>query len=173
MLKELAPRATRVAIVEAPENPLLAEYWSAAQSAARGRIVEMTMIKARDDGEIERDIDGFARAPDGALLVLPGSSTSPHRDAIVAAAARHRLPAIYPSRSFAVSGGLMSYGIDFADQFRGAATYVDRILRGETPGNLPVQLPTKLELVVNLKTAKALGLSVPNTLLVSADEVIE
>jgi putative tryptophan/tyrosine transport system substrate-binding protein len=173
LLKAFAPNTMRVAIIEAPENPVLAEYWSAAQSAAQGRIVEMTKIEARNDVQIAHDIDGFARAPNGALLVLPGLSTGVHGDAIVAGAARHRLPGVYPFRFFAVSGGLMSYGVDNIDLFRRAATYVDRILRGETPSNLPVQLPTKFELVINLKTAKAIGLAVPTSLLVAADEVIE
>jgi putative tryptophan/tyrosine transport system substrate-binding protein len=173
LLKELVPNAARVAIIEAPENPLNSEYWRAVQSAAQGRTVQLTRIEARDDVEIERDIDGFAQAPDGALLVLPGASTTVHGHAILTAASRHRLPAIYPWRYFAVGGGLMSYGVDNGDPFRHAAGYVDRILRGETPGNLPVQLPTKFELVINLKTAKALGLTVPNSLLVAADEVIE
>jgi putative ABC transport system substrate-binding protein len=162
LLKEFMPNATRMAIVAAPENPIRAEYLSAAQTAAQERRVETTIIEARDDVQIERDIDGFGRA-DGALLVLPGASTNLHRDAIVAAAALHRLPAIYPFRPFAASGGLMSYGVDTPDLYRRAATYVDRILRGERPGNLPVQLPTKFELVINLKTAKALGLTVPNS----------
>jgi putative ABC transport system substrate-binding protein len=173
LLKEFAPNATRMAIIEAPENPILADYLSVAQSAAQERSIETTIIEARDDVQIERDIEGFGRTSDGALLVLPGASTNLHRDAIVAAAALHRLPAIYPFRPFAASGGLMSYGVDTPDLYRHAATYVDRILRGERPGNLPVQLPTKFELVINLKTAKALGLTVPNSLLVAADEVIE
>jgi putative ABC transport system substrate-binding protein len=171
LLKEFVPGATRVAIMEAPENQGNARYWSAAQGAAQGRI--LTMIEARDDAQIARDVDEFAQTADGALLVLPGASTILHRDAIVATAARHHLPAIYPFRHFAEAGGLMSYGADEIDLFRGAAGYVDRILRGETPSNLPVQLPTKFELVINLKTAKALGLTVPQSLLVAANEVIE
>jgi putative ABC transport system substrate-binding protein len=173
LLKAFVPHATRVAIVAAPENPIRAEYLSAVQSAAQERTVETTIIELRDDVQIKRDIDVFARAAESALLVLPGASTIVHRDAIVAAAALHRLPAVYPFRYFAASGGLMSYGVDTSDLFRRAATYVDRILRGERPGNLPVQLPTKFELVINLNTAKTLGLTVPPALLATADEVIE
>jgi putative ABC transport system substrate-binding protein len=173
LLKALAPNAVRVAIIEAPENGANSEYESVAQGAAQGRIIEMTKVEAHDDVEIERGIDGFAHAPNGALLVLPGASTGLHRDAIVTAAARHRLPAIYPFRSFLASGGLMSYGADNVDLFRRAAAYVDRILRGEMPRDLPVQFPTKFELVINLKTAKALGLTMPPNLLALADEVIE
>jgi putative tryptophan/tyrosine transport system substrate-binding protein len=173
LLKQLAPNSKRLAIVEAPENPVLAEYWSAAQIAAQGRIVELTKIEARDDAQIHRQIGDFARDDNGALLVLPGASTFAHVNAILDTAAQYHLPAIYPWRSFAVSGGLMSYGTDNANLFRRAAGYVDRILRGESVSNLPVQLPTKFELVINLKTAKTLGLAVPEPLLVAADEVIE
>ena len=173
LLIAMAPNAARVAIIEAPENPRNGDYWSAAQRAGQGRSVEMTKIEAGDDVQIERDINRFAGAPEGTLLVLPGASTGVYREAIVTAAARHHLPAIYPFRPFAVTGGLMSYGADELDIFLRAAAYVDRILRGETPANLPVQFPTKFELVINLKTAKTLGLTVPNSLLVAADEVIE
>jgi putative ABC transport system substrate-binding protein len=173
LLIAMAPNATRVAVIEAPENPRNADYWGAAQRAAQGRIVKMTRIEAADDVKIARDIKEFAEAPDGALLILPGASTGVYRETIVTAATRHHLPAIYPFRPFAATGGLMSYGADELDLFRRAATYIDRILRGETPANLPVQFPTKFELVINLKTAKALGLPVPPGLLVAADEVIE
>jgi putative ABC transport system substrate-binding protein len=173
LLRELAPGATRIALIEAPENPVLAEYRSAAESAAQGRKLEITAIEARDDVQIARDLDAFAGAGPGALLVLPGASTGVHGDAIVTAAARHRLPAIYPFRNSAVGGGLMSYGADNIDIFRHVAAYVDRILRGEMPGDLPVQLPTGFELVINVNTAKALGLELPASLLALADEVIE
>jgi hypothetical protein len=126
--------------------------------------------------EIERGILGFATrtGPDGGLIMVgPGSSVRPHRDLIIALVARHRLPAIYPTRDFAAAGGLISYGADFITQYRQAAGYVDRILRGEKPADLPVQAPTKYELIINLKTARALGLDVPATLLALADEVIE
>ena len=117
--------------------------------------------------------DAFAREPNGGLVVLPDVSTTNHRGLIVALAARHRLPAVYPCRYFAASGGLLSYGTDVADVFRRAASYVDRILKGTNPGQLPIQAPTKYELVINLHTARSLGLSVPPTLLARADEVIE
>jgi putative ABC transport system substrate-binding protein len=128
----------------------------------------------RDSDEIERAITTFALASNGALIVVgPVSSVRPHYDLIIAVAARHRLPAVYPNRPFVISGGLMSYGNDPVDPYRRAAGYVDRILKGEKPADLPVQAPTKYELVINLKTAKALGLRVPDTLLARADEVIE
>ena len=127
----------------------------------------------RDDGEIERDISAFARLPKGGLIVTASALAAVHRDFLVAVAARHKLPAIYYERNFVAGGGLMSYGPDLIDQYRQAAGYVDRILRGEKPADLPVQAPTKYETVINLKTAKALGLTVPSTLLARADEVIE
>jgi putative ABC transport system substrate-binding protein len=127
----------------------------------------------RDIGEIERTIAAFARHASGGLMVLPDVSTTNHRDLIIALAARHRLPAVYPYRYFATSGGLMSYGSDLADIYRRAASYVDRILKGAVPGDLPVQAPTKFEFVINLKTANALGLTVPPRWLGRADEVIE
>jgi putative ABC transport system substrate-binding protein len=173
LLKELAPSVTRVAVMEPPENPVLADYRAAAAEAARDRKIEITGIGVGDDAQIARDIAEFARAPEGALLVLPAPSSSVHAGTVVAAAARHRLPAIYPFRDSAEMGGLMSYGADNVDIIRRAAGYVDRILRGEMPGDLPVQLPTKFELVINLKTARALGIEVPPTLLAIADEVIE
>ena len=127
----------------------------------------------RDVGEIEHAIEVFARAGNGGLMVLPDISTLNHRDLIIALASRHRLPAIYPFRYFATSGGLMSYGIDVADVYRRAASYVDRILKGAKPSDLPVQLPTKFELVLNLKTAKAMGLKLSPEVLALVDEVIE
>jgi putative ABC transport system substrate-binding protein len=130
-------------------------------------------INVRDAGEIERDVAAFARSPNGGLIVTGSSLAVTHRHLIVALAARHRLPAVYYARTFAAAGGLMSYGPDFVDQYRQAAGYVARILKGEKPADLPVQAPTKYELVINLKTAKALGLTVPQSLLATADEVIE
>jgi putative ABC transport system substrate-binding protein len=127
----------------------------------------------RDPGDVDRMFDMFAREPNGGLMVLPDISMTNYREAIVALAARHRVPAIYPFRFFAESGGLMSYGTDVAEVFRRAAAYVDRILKGASPGELPIQAPNKYELVINLKTAKSLGLEVPPTLLARADEVIE
>jgi ABC-type uncharacterized transport system substrate-binding protein len=135
--------------------------------------VKATPAGVRHAAEVERAIDDFAREPNGGLIVLPSQIATNHRELIIALAARHRLPAIYPWRYFPESGGLSSYGIDTVDMFRRAASYVDRILRGEKPADLPVQAPTKYELVINLKTAKALGLEVPSTLLARADEVIE
>jgi putative ABC transport system substrate-binding protein len=173
LLKELAPNATRVAMMEPRENPLVPDYRRAAAAAARDHKITITGIEVGDDAQIVRDLDEFARAPDGALLVLPAQSSEVHADAMVATAARHRQPAIYPTRNYTARGGLLSYGVDAVDITRRAAGYVDRILRGETPGDLPVQLPTKFELVINLKTAKALGLVVPEPLLATADQVIE
>jgi len=135
--------------------------------------VKATPAGVRHAAEVERAIDDFAREPNGGLIVLPSQIATNHRELIIALAARHRLPAIYPFRFFAASGGLMSYGIDNVDMFRRAASYVDRILRDEKPADLPVQAPTKYELVINLRTAKTLGLTVPDSLLARADEVIE
>ena len=135
--------------------------------------VEVSPVNVRDAGEIERAVAAFARAPNGGLIVTASGSAAVHRDLIVTLAARHKLPAVYFDRYFVAAGGLISYGPDFVDQYRRAAGYVDRILKGEKPADLPVQAPTKYELVINLKTAKALGLEVPPTLLARADEVIE
>jgi putative tryptophan/tyrosine transport system substrate-binding protein len=172
LLKEIATRVTRVAVIRNPSVPAGSGGFAAIQTAAPSFGVELTPIGVRDAGEIERGIAAFARGPnDGLITVGPPSSVVLHRDLIVALAARHRLPAVYPSRIFV--NGLISYGPDAIDQYRRAAGYVDRILRGEKPADLPVQAPTKYELVINLKTAKALGLTVPPTLIARADEVIE
>ena len=143
------------------------------QAVAPSLGVEVNPINVRDAGEIERAVTAFARTPNGGLIVTAGGSASVHRDLIVTLAARHKLPAIYFERFFVAGGGLISYGPDFIDQYRLAAGYVDRILKGEKPGDLPVQAPTKYEPAINLKTAKAIGLTVPQTLLARADEVIE
>ena len=135
--------------------------------------MELRAVGVRDAGEIERAITAFARSSNGGLIVTGSPLTLVHRDLIITLAARHRLPAVYPFRYFATSGGLISYGPDTVDPFRRAAGYVDRILKGEKPADLPVQAPTKYELVVNLKTAKALGLEIPSSVLARADEVIE
>ena len=135
--------------------------------------MEVMPISVQDAGTIERAITAFAREPNGGLVVTPGGLASVHRDLVFSLAARYKMPAIYFERSFVVRGGLASYGPDFIDQFRRAAGYVDRILKGEKPSDLPVQAPTKFELVINLKTAKALGLEIPPTVLARADEVIE
>jgi putative ABC transport system substrate-binding protein len=148
-------------------------FWRPLKAAAASFSVTPISAGVRNTDELERMADAFAREGNGGLVVLPDVSTTNHRALIVALAARHRLPAVYPFRFFAASGGLLSYGSDVADVFRRAASYVDRILRGTSPGDLPVQAPTKYELVINLKTAKALGLEVPPSLLARADEVIE
>jgi putative tryptophan/tyrosine transport system substrate-binding protein len=145
----------------------------AIQSVAPSLGVELSPLGVRDASEIERVITAFARLPNGGLIVVGAPSVAVHRDLIVALAARHKLPAVYVGRFFVTMGGLISYGPDLIDQYRRAAGYVDRILKGEKPADLPVQAPTKYELVINLKTAKALGLEVPQSLLARADEVIE
>ena len=147
--------------------------FGAIQSMAQSLGVELRPVDTRDAGEIERAVAAFARSPNSGLIVTPSATTGGNRDLIVTLAARHKLPAVYADRSDVTGGGLISYGIDRVDQFRRAAGYVDRILKGEKPGDLPVQAPTKYQLVINLKTAKALGITVPPTLLASADEVIE
>jgi putative ABC transport system substrate-binding protein len=173
LLKEVAPHITRVAVLLNPEQKPQAGMWRAVEAVAPSFGIELTAAGVRNPGEIERAIDAFARQSSGGLIVLPSGPTIVHRELIIALAARHRMPAVYTFRHFVMDGGLMSYGIDLADQYRQAALYVHRILRGDKPGDLPVQLPTKFQLVINLKTAKALDLSVPPTLLARADEVIE
>jgi putative tryptophan/tyrosine transport system substrate-binding protein len=174
LLKELAPGIKRVAVIRDPSVPAGSGGLAAIQTVAPSLSVELTPVGVRDASEIERAITAFARGPNGGLIMVgPTSSVQRHRDLIVALAARHRLPAVYPQRAFVISGGLISYAADPIDQYRRAAGYVDRILKGEKPADLPVQAPTKFELVINLKTAKALALEVPPTLLARADEVIE
>ena len=173
-LKHVAPAVTRVALIFNPDTaPFAHLFWQPVEDAAPSFDAEPIQAPVRDVGEIERTIAAFARNANGGLMVLPDVSTTNHRDLIIALAARHRLPAVYPYRFFAASGGLMSYGSDLADVHRRAASYVDRILKGAVPGDLPVQAPTKFEFVINLKTAKALGLTVPPRWLGRADEVIE
>jgi putative ABC transport system substrate-binding protein len=172
-LKHVAPAVTRVALIFNPDTaPFAHMFWQPVEDAAPSFDVEPMQAPVRDVGEIERTVAAFARQ-NGGLMVLPDVSTTNHRDLIIALAARHRLPAVYPYRYFATSGGLMSYGSDLADVYRRAASYVDRILKGAIPGDLPVQAPAKLEFVINLKTANALGLTVPPLWLGRADEVIE
>ena len=173
ILKEVAPHIARVAVLLSPEQVPQAGMWRTIEAIAPSFGVQLTAAAVRDAAEIEHAIDEFARESNGGLVVLPSSPTLVHRELIIGLAARHRLPAVYSYRQFVIAGGLISYGIDLADQYRQAASYVDRILHGEKPGDLPVQEPTKFELVINLKTAKALGLTVPPTLLAIADEVIE
>jgi putative ABC transport system substrate-binding protein len=172
LLKEIAPRVTRAAILRDPTLTSSVAQFAAIQSAAASLGVELSPIDMRNTGEIERTIAAFARAPNGGLIVTTGGSST-RRSLIVTLAARHWLPAVYPFRYFVADGGLISYGPDPIDPYRRAAGYVDRILKGEKPADLPVQAPTKYDLVLNLKTAKALGLEVPPTLLARADEVIE
>ncbi len=173
LLKEIAPRVTRVAVLRDPAMAAGSGQLGAIQSVAPSFGVELSPVDVRDAGEIERAVAAFARASNGGLIVTASGLAIVHRDLIIALAARHRLPAVYFARFFVTGGGLISYGPDPIDQYRRAAGYVDRILKGEKPADLPVQAPTKYELVINLKTAKALGLEVPPTLLARADEVIE
>ena len=173
-LKVVAPQVTRVALLFNPRTaPFADSFWRPVEAAAPAFDVIPVAAAARDAAEIERVVEAFAREPNGGLMVLPDVSTMNHRDLIIALAARHHLPAIYPFRYFAASGGLLSYGTDVADVFRRAASYVDRILKGARPGELPVQAPTKFELVMNLSAAKTLGITMPPLLLARADEVIE
>jgi putative ABC transport system substrate-binding protein len=174
LLREIAPYIKRVGVIRDPSVPAGSGGLAAIQTVAASLGVEVTPVGVRDAGEIERAITAFARGSNGGLIMVgPPSSVQRHRDLIIALAARHRLPTVYPGNFFVMSGGLISYGADPVDQYRRAAGYVDRILKGEKPADLPVQQPTKFELVINLKTAKALGLTVPDTLLARADEVIE
>jgi putative ABC transport system substrate-binding protein len=173
LLKEIVPGATRVAVLRDSVQGSSTSQFAVIQAAAPSFRMEVNPINMRDTGEIERAIAAFARSPNGGLIVTASGAANIHRDLIVTLAARYKLPAVYYERFFAAGGGLMSYGPDYIDQYRLAAGYVDRILKGEKPADLPVQAPTKYELVINLKTAKALGLDVPPTLLARADEVIE
>jgi putative ABC transport system substrate-binding protein len=173
LLKEAAPGVTRVGIVLDPENSSHVLLRRAIEAAAPALDVQMTSLGVHDAVEIERNISAFAEQRDGGLIVLANPVTIRNRDLIIGLTVRYHLPAIYMLRYFATSGGLIAYGVGQLDQWRGAAAYVDRILKGESPGNLPVQAPTKYQLVINLKTAKVLGLNIPQSLIVAADEVIE
>ena len=173
LLKEIAPRVRRVAILRDPTNPAGIGQWAVIQAVAASLGMEMTPVSVREANEIEQGLAAFVAGSDGGLIVPVSARSIIHRQLIVTQAAQHRLPAIYPNRQFVAIGGLISYGPDLADQYRRAAGYVDRILKGEKPADLPVQAPTKYELVINLKTAKALGLEIPQTVLGRADEVIE
>jgi putative ABC transport system substrate-binding protein len=172
-LKEIAPHVTRAAVVFNPVQKLQAGILRAVEAAAPSLGVQVKAVGVRNAAEIERTIDAFAREPSGGLVVLPNPVTVGNRKLIIAMAARLRLPAVYAFPLFVKDGGLISYGVDLADDYRKAASYVDRILRGEKPADLPVQQPTKFRLLVNLKTANALGLKVPPSLLARADDVIE
>jgi putative ABC transport system substrate-binding protein len=173
LLKEIAPGLTQVGVLHEPSNPGSLPQFAAIQVAAPSFRVELHPIGVRDPSEIERAIATFARSPNAGLIVTRITEAISHRELIVTLAARHGLPAIYPLRPFAIGGGLISYGPDVVDEHRQAAGYVDRILKGEKPADLPVQAPTKYELVINLKTAKALRLDIPPTVYARADEVIE
>jgi putative tryptophan/tyrosine transport system substrate-binding protein len=173
LLKQIAPGVTRAAVVRDPAIASGIGQFAAIQAVAPSLGVELNPIDARDAPEIERAVTMFARSGTGGLIVTPSAVANRHRELIAALAVRHRLPAVYGSRHYVDAGGLISYGPDLIDQYRRAAGYVDRILKGERPADLPVQAPTKYELVINIKTARALGLALPDTLLARADEVIE
>jgi putative tryptophan/tyrosine transport system substrate-binding protein len=173
LLKEVAPRVVRVLVILNRDNPTAHGVLRIIEASAPSFGITVTQVSVHSADEIERAVENFARQPDAALLVLPDPATVVNRARIVGLAAQHRIPAVYPFRYFVDSGGLMSYGTVPTDQYRQAASYVDRILKGANPGELPVQQPAKFELVVNLKTAKALGLAIPESFLLRADEVIE
>ena len=172
-LKEIAPRVQRVGVIYSPETTLYALSMPHIEAAGVALGVTPSAIPIRNGADIEREVAAFAREANGGLIVMPAPIVSVQRDRIFTQATRHQLPAIYPYRIYPEAGGLISYGIDVRNLFRQTASYVDRILRGANPGDLPIQVPTKYELVINLKTAKALGLELPPTLLARADEVIE
>ncbi len=173
LLKQIAPGVTRAAIMRDPTSPTGTGQFGAIQSVAPALSVDVSPLGMSDAREIERAVAAFAHAPNGGLIVTGSALAQLHRDLIITLAARHKLPAVYFERAFVAAGGLVSYGPDLVDQFRRAAAYVDRILKGEKPAELPVQAPTKYETILNLKTAKALGLDIPPTVLARADEVIE
>jgi putative ABC transport system substrate-binding protein len=173
MLKEIAPRLTRAALLGNPKTSGYDYFLRSAQAMAPALAIDLVPSLVENAADIERAIDSFARVPNSGLVLPPDTTTIAHRDLIIALAARHRLPAVYALRVFVAAGGLMSYGTDQVDLFRQAASYVDRILRGARPADLPVQTPTRYETTINLKTATALGLTMPPGLLVAADEVIE
>jgi putative tryptophan/tyrosine transport system substrate-binding protein len=173
LLKQIAPGLTRVAVLRDASQGFAVSQFVAIQTVAPSLGVEVIPINMRDPGEIEQSVDAFARAPNGGLIPIPSAVAVRHRDLIITLAAGRKLPAVYWERLFVAAGGLISYGPDLVDQFRQAANYVDRILKGDKPADLPVQAPTKYETVLNLKTAKALGRDLPATVLARADEVIE
>jgi putative ABC transport system substrate-binding protein len=173
LLKQIAPSVIRAAVLRDLAISAGIGQFAVIQAMAPSQSLEVTAINASDEKEIERGIEASARLPNGGLIVTASASNLGNRKLIVGLAARHRLPAVYFQRVFVIEGGLISYGADFVDQYRRAAGYIDRILKGEKPAELPVQAPTKYELAINLRTAKALGLTVPQSLLAQADEVIE
>jgi putative tryptophan/tyrosine transport system substrate-binding protein len=173
LLNQIAPHVTRIAVFRDPSVALGIGQFAAIQGAAPSFGVEVSPLDMRNPGEIERSVPAFAVRPNGGLIVTAGAFGALHRKLIITLAAKHQLPALYPFRYFVTDGGLVSFGYDSVDNYRRAAGYVDRILRGERPANLPVQAPTKFKLAVNVKTAKALALTIPETLLATADEVIQ
>ena len=173
LLKQIAPDVTRAAVLRDPAITAGIGQFAVIQSVAPSVGVDVSPVNMSNAAEIERSVAAFARSADGGLILTASALSAVHRDLIIALAARYKLPAVYQERTYVAGGGLVSYGPNFLDQYRRAASYVDRILKGEKPADLPVQAPTKYELVINLKTAKALGLTVPPTLLTRADEVIE
>ena len=173
LLKQIAPHLTRVAVIRDPSLPTGTGQLGAIQSAAPSFGVELSPVDVRNVAELERAVTAFAQGSNGGLIVQASPLATIHRELIITLAARHKLPAVYPERYFVAAGGLISYGPDFADQYRQAAGYVDRILKGEKPADLPVQAPSRYKMALNVETAKALGLDVPPTLLALADEVIE
>jgi putative ABC transport system substrate-binding protein len=172
LLKQIAPKVTRALVFRDPTSAAGIGQFGAVRSAAQSLGVELTPLNVRDTDEIERNVAAFARSGNGGVIVTAGGS-GVHRELIIRLAARHKLPSVYPYRYYAVDGGLITYGPNTLDPVRRAAGYVDRILKGEKPADMPVQAPTKYELIINLKTAKALGLTIPQSLLATADEVIE
>jgi len=173
LLKEIAPGVKRAGIVRDTTNPSGVAVFGIIQAMAPSLGIEVISINLRDAGEFERSVAAFARVPNGGLVVTPGAPSLLHRNLIIALAAQYKLPAVYFERTFAAAGGLVSYGADFLGQYRQAATYVDRILKGEKPADMPVQTPTKYQLVINLKTAQATGFTFPPAVHARADEVIE
>ena len=173
LLKQIAPNITRVAVIYSPATPGVTGHLPMIEAAARIHGVEISSYSVRDDAEVEQAIETLAREPDGGLIPLPSTLIATHREFIISLATRYRLPIVYAYRYYPANGALASYGADNIDGYRRAADYVDRILKGEKPGDLPVQFPTKYQLVINLKTAKALGLTIAPSLLATADEVME
>jgi putative ABC transport system substrate-binding protein len=173
LLKEIAPSVTRVAVIRDPAIAAGIGQFGAIQSVAPSLGVELTPVNLRDPGEIERAISAFAQSPNGGLIVTAAPLATVHRDLIITLAAKHKLCAVYNLRSYVTAGGLISYGTDIYDLYRRVAGYIDRVLKGEKPSDLPVQAPTKFETVINMKTARALGITMPASLLARADEVIE
>ena len=172
LLKQVAPNVTRALVLRDPTSAAGIGQFAAVRSAAQSLGIELTPVNVRDTDEIERNVAAFARSGNGGMIVTSGGTGS-RRKLIIGLASRHKLPSVYPYRYYAVDGGLVTYGPNTLDPVRRAAGYVDRILKGEKPADMPVQAPTKYELIINLKTAKALGLTIPQSLLATADEVIE